>query len=830
MQIVYGVAALAVGIGLGWLGRQGGWWGCDAPGWLWSVPLLALPWTPRLNRLKPVTYPLRWPASAGFVPPRVGVRWGVWVALGLWAAVGTLRLMAAPYAGCWTSADLASWNLPAAAAFDRSAPQITVEGEVVNFPVARDRQTVVLAVTRLRRDDTWQAVAGQVRFNLQPGVRYGYGDRLQVQGRLVEPPEFADFSYRDYLARQGIHSLLHDPTVTQVWPGAGGAVWRQWIYEVRGRGLTVIERGLPEPYAALAAGILLGIDDGIPAELYARFNATGTSHVLVISGANVALIAALLLALTRRLTGRWAVMPALLGIGVYALLVGGEASVLRAAVMGGLVVVASSVGRQSTALISLAAACGAMLLINPLTLLDVGFQLSALATLGLILFSTPILRWLRARWPALQTRGAPNASLSGWLRGMVVEGGVMTLAATSLTLPLIAYHFQRVSVLGTLVNLIITPIQPLVLIAGSLAVLVGVMVGGWAAQPLLWVAWLGLVWTERWVSWAAVLPGASLDVAGYGAVALVATYGAITLVARAARGPRPKFVLPRPQLAWLATPVGLASLLVPTILVWAAALTQPDGKLHLYFLDVGQGDGILIVTPAGRQVLIDGGAQRERLLTELGAVMPWWDRSLDLVIATHPDQDHMGAHDAVAARFAVNYLVDSPALAVDPDGEAWRAAFVEQGADLVHLSQGGWIDLGSGVALWGLWPPGPPPAGATSTNEHSLVVKLVYGDFSVLLTGDAGIASEQAWLAAGAPLAATVLKVGHHGSATSTSRTLVEAVNPQFAVIQVGADNRYGHPDPTVLDVLAGRTLLRTDLHGRIHLASDGKQLWVATQ
>ncbi len=280
----------------------------------------------------------------------------------------------------------------------------------------------------------------------------------------------------------------------------------------------------------------------------------------------------------------------------------------------------------------------------------------------------------------------------------------------------------------------------------------------------------------------------------------------------------------------MATPAGLGALAIPTLLVWAALLAQPDGRLHLYFLDIGQGDGILIVTPDGRQVLIDGGAQREQLLTELGAVMPWWDRSLDVVLATHADQDHMGAHAVIAERFDVDRLVESPAMQSDVDAAAWRGAFVETGARSTVMVQDGWLDLGAGVALWLLWPPAAPREGENASNENSLVTKVVYGEFSALLTGDAGIESESVWLASGAPLAANVLKVGHHGSATSTSRALVEAVDPEIAVIQVGAENTYGHPSQTVLDVLVGRTVLRNDQDGRIHIASDGRQSWVETQ
>ncbi len=143
---------------------------------------------------------------------------------------------------------------------------------------------------------------------------------------------------------------------------------------------------------------------------------------------------------------------------------------------------------------------------------------------------------------------------------------------------------------------------------------------------------------------------------------------------------------------------------------------------------------------------------------------------------------------------------------------------------------GGWLDLGDGVALWVLWPTATGYRGDNADNENSLVTKLVYGDFSVLLTGDMGLPAEAALTAMGAPLTATVLKVGHHGSKGSSGPALLAAVDPAIAVIQVGAENTYGHPAQEVLDRLGSRTILRNDLHGRIHIYSDGQQMWVDTE
>jgi competence protein ComEC len=277
----------------------------------------------------------------------------------------------------------------------------------------------------------------------------------------------------------------------------------------------------------------------------------------------------------------------------------------------------------------------------------------------------------------------------------------------------------------------------------------------------------------------------------------------------------------------LVSPVTLLAAAVLAALVWVAALAQPDGRLHVWFLDVGQGDGILIQTPSGGQVLIDGGSSAQVLLGQLGSVMPFWDRTLDLVVLTHPDDDHMAAQVEAIGRFTVDAAWETPASAASLASSDWRSAMQAAGAQVQVQFAGGWADLGDGVALWVLGPPAQGFSGKDVDNENSLVAKLVDGDFSVLLTGDAGDAAEQALIAQGAPLPSTVLKVAHHGSKFSSGERFVAAVNPPLAVIQVGAGNDYGHPSTETLVRLQGQLVLRNDQHGRIHFWSDGQKLWI---
>jgi competence protein ComEC len=271
----------------------------------------------------------------------------------------------------------------------------------------------------------------------------------------------------------------------------------------------------------------------------------------------------------------------------------------------------------------------------------------------------------------------------------------------------------------------------------------------------------------------------------------------------------------------------VAVLAVIVALIWLAAIGLPDGRLHVYFLNVGQGDAILIVAPDGRQTLIDGGPSPAALLNELGAVMPFWDRSLDLVVLTHPDLDHMAGLSPALARYRVTHALSTPLSASAPQAAAWRDALAAAGVTPTVAVPGLRV-LSGGPTLTVLRASSSESAGfATDDNNESLVLRLDYGATSFLFTGDAEEMAERALLSTGAPLRADVLKVGHHGSNRSTSAAFLTAVAPRLAVISVGADNRFGHPHPDVLQRLAGIRVLRTDQSGRIEITSDGKALWV---
>lgn len=260
--------------------------------------------------------------------------------------------------------------------------------------------------------------------------------------------------------------------------------------------------------------------------------------------------------------------------------------------------------------------------------------------------------------------------------------------------------------------------------------------------------------------------------------------------------------------------------------VWSAVLArEPSEVLKVAFLDVGQGDAIYIEAPNGHQVLIDGGGGRA-VLEELARVMPFMDRSIDTVIATHPDLDHIGGLPDVFHRYDVGMFVESGVEDAGADNTALHQAVLNEGLVPVVLTERATLDLGSGVTLTILFP--DRPVGTVDPNVGSIVARLVYGDTSFMLTGDSPQAIEE-YLVERIPegLASTVLKLGHHGSKTATAAEFLDAVHPAYTIVSAGCDNKYGHPHAEVLERVHARSIpvLQTCESGTIVFLSDGRAL-----
>jgi len=710
------------------------------------------------------------------------------------------------------------------------------DGDAVRFralidsePDDRANSTLYrLSVREASVDGGWQPESGRVLMRTAAFPRYAYGDLLQIEAELETPPSFEDFDYRDYLLRQGISSITDYPRVERLEGGHGNRL-RAALIDLRSRLSGALSDALPEPEASLAAGVLLGARSDLPPDLRDDMNATGTSHLVAVSGQNVTILAGLLIALLAWLIGRRpAAWLALAGIAGYALLVGGQPSVVRAAVMGALYVVAIAFGRQSSAAVGLALAGAAMTAIDPQVARDVSFQLSFAATLGLITLAPPLrdrAAAALARWPAAAELPAAQAA---------IELFAVTLAAIAFTLPITAVNFHRVSLVAPVANLFAVPAFVLVAFTAAVVAVAGSIVpagGDWLA----WLAWPPAAYMVGAVRFFAALPLASVELPGIGAGHAIAYYAVLAacvwlLARRPSLEPAAQATVAPPATRPLIPAGGLALVMgLASILLWLAVTMPTEGRLSVTFLDVGQGEAILIEGPAGQRILVDGGPSDDALAPALGRHLAFYDRRIDLVVLTHPQADHLGGLPWVLGRYDVGGVLAGPVEGDSGVYREWVRALQSSAVPATDAARGRWIDLGGGARLVVIGPTAAQSA-PNELNEASLVLKLSMGDISLLLTSDIGAPSEEDLLESGADLRADVLKVGHHGSTGSSTPAFVFRVQPIVDVISVGAGNSYGHPAPEVLERLAGDLVLRTDLHGDVTLATDGEHLWLRTQ
>jgi len=385
--------------------------------------------------------------------------------------------------------------------------QVTLIGKVTAPPVKGDRVSQVrLQVQRLflKSNQEITPISGLVLLWVAKDDEYDYGDLIQAEGKLIIPFEDSEFSYKDYLARQGIFSLMLYPKVILIQKGTGNPILAM-IYSLREKAYQTLRQLFPMPEASVFAGILLGIQSDIPDFLYQAYQASGTSHVLVISGFNIAIIAALISRLFRQIFPfGWDALASVIAIGFYTVLVGAQPPVVRAAIMGVIALPAYLLGRRLIGLNVLAFTAAIMVFFSPSLILDVSFQLSFLATLGIMVFTDP----LKDLYLKFTTRFFHNDNANRWT-SWVVDYLLVTLAAQFAVFPVILSHFKYLSVVSLPANLLILPVQPAVMVLGGVALLTGLLFLP-AGQVIAKLAWLPAFYSDQMAIWLGALPFAAI--------------------------------------------------------------------------------------------------------------------------------------------------------------------------------------------------------------------------------------------------------------------------------------------------------------------------------
>ncbi|MGI9019379.1 MAG: ComEC/Rec2 family competence protein [Solirubrobacterales bacterium] len=620
------------------------------------------------------------------------------------------------------------------------------------------------------------------------------GHEVEATGTIRPPVDWEG----GYFERLGIARVLAADRIEVTGARRGGLPYL--TDRLRERAEAALGRGTPEAQAALLRGFVLGQDDRIDPATVEDYQRSGLAHLLAVSGQNVILLALLAapllalfgLALRARLAG------ILVLIALYVPMAGAGASIQRAGVMGAAGVVATLASRPASRWYALLLAAAVTLGLNPRASGDVGWQLSFAAVIGIALWAAPLRRGLGGG------RG---------LRGALVEGAAVTIAATLATAPLMAHHFERLSVAALAANLLALPAIAPVMWLGMLAAAAGQL--PWMpVEPITALAGLFAAYISQVAAWMAAPGWAQTEISAPGVHELAGVYAALAVAgwALARRGGRLRAL----RLRLPVRPRALAAALILLALAGAVRLAQAgdparEPGLVVRFLDVGQGDAILLAPRGAEPILVDAGPPGRLAadrLVELGV------ERLAAVVVTHPDADHAGGLGPVLD------VADAEAVVTGMPDPA-TAALVRAGdARVVRTEQGGAIASGP-LRLQVLWPPSglTDPAPGAETNSLSVVVLARWRDLAVLLTGDA-----EAEAISLDPGPVDVLKLAHHGSEDAGLGSLLTRAGPRLAVASVGAGNPFGHPAPGTLGALREHDVpvLRTDTSGEIVIESTG--------
>ena len=527
-----------------------------------------------------------------------------------------------------------------------------------------------------------------------------------------------------------------------------------------------------------------------------------------------------------RILGRWrGGLVAIVGIGVYTLLVGAEAAVVRAAIMGGLTVFARQIGRQQTGLNSLSIVAAVMALFDPQVIWTGSFQLSFMATLGLVLYADPMsqgfVNWASRRLPLAAAQR---------LAGPVGEYLLFTLAAQLTSLPVTMYLSRQLSVSSLLANPLILPAQPAVMILGGLATIAGLIYLP-LGQLMAYLAWPFVVYTIRMVELIADSLEGALPLRKVSLLFVLLYYLLLfgwtfidPLIQRLLAALRGSGATDSGR-NWQRALMGLLLLIpaVVNVVVWREAFNLPDGRLHMTILDVNDGsrlgDGILIQTPTGRYVLINGGPSITRLSDQLGRQLPPLNRRIDFLVVAASSKEQLAAlPDAIEGLSPQSVLWAGP-TAAEANARRLRERLNAAGVPIVAAQTGHALDLGAGARLHAL-----------AAGKRGAVFCLEWNNFRALLPIGANFEDLESLQYGRSIGPVSALLLAEHGYAPVNAPEWLSNLRPQVIVLSVSEGNSRDLPSPETIQLVQGFHLLRTDRNGWIRLSTDGKALWMEVE
>ncbi len=699
--------------------------------------------------------------------------------------------------------------------------RIYVSGWIDGEPVRQEKKTTFVVKTDLirwaGRDD---AVRRRILTTLKGKDEGDNNSRLECGTRIVAkgmlqpfpfPRNPGEFDYGRYLTLNDIQGMVtidgsQDLAITRE---SSLSNFNALVGAMQRKLYGLIDRFHSAEHASFLKGVILGYRADLSTEIKQSFMNTGTVHILAVSGSNVAVVVLIIysmfgfLRLPKKLTG----FGTIIGIVLFTFITGASPSVVRAGIMATVILLGTMFERRTDIYNSLSVAAIIILLLDTNSLFDVGFQLSFAAVLSIVYFYPILVKFISL----IPERFEEIKAIDYLFKLLAVS-----LAAQIGTLPFTAFYFGRVSLVSLVANLIVVPLSGLNVLLGIATVAVS-SISSFGASCYAALNGVAMWFLLGFVKVAGSVPYAYVETARFEPLHAMLYYGLVATLFHVANPSIVKWGI-------------AASLIVLNLLMYRAILHNHAKALSVTVIDVGQGDAILVELPNGRNILIDAGQKQFKYDAGERFILPLLKRkgigSLDAILITHSHSDHIGGIPFLVKNLPVTELMEADVKASSSLYREVKELCSEERIRIHDLQRGMRISIDSTVRLYVLHPKTTETLNK-SLNNTSVVVKLVYGKTSMLLVGDAdNEAEDQIDKCYGDFLDSDILKVGHHGSKTSSGERFVRYLSPAVSLISVGIRNKFGHPSPAIIERLTtmNSQVRRTDREGALVYESDGQQ------
>ena len=743
-----------------------------------------------------------------------------------------------------------------------SKDKITVEGIVSENPrKSSDRTELIVTARRLIKSNTNVPVEGRVLLSVAINREINYGDFIRFTTRLRVPHSFHNpggFDYEKYLRYRGVivRGFIKDPSGIVILRENQGNLFQTQLELLRRKIKKFIEDNSLSPEREIIQAMILGNQGEIPKEVMEKFNKTGTTHIIAISGFNIGIIAflsfftiRLIMKTSTYLLLRFNIVTistifGIIPVIIYTFIAGLGISVVRASIMAVTFMIAIILGKDRDLYNTLALAALIILIISPHSLYDVSFQLSFVAVWA-ILFITPSFTMMFAK-------GNPEemSKQREWIKKIFTNIFifiVVSLAATLGTLPFIVFYFNRISTIVLLSNLIVVPIMGIIAIPVCMAIILVLPISDALALVFLNISSFLVRISISIVDFFASLPGSSFFVSTPTLLEIGAYYLILIVSVKLFDFWRHKEVDHTERKSSISQKwyrISFAVLAVFFIMdtIYLYARDIHNDKMRVTFIDVGQGSSTLIALPGGKKILLDGGGSYDNIF-DIGkyVVAPflWHEkiRNIDIVVLSHPHPDHLNGLITILSNFDVKEVWTNGEKGDLETYEDFMKIMREKNITHRLVSEKSGVTLINGTTLSVFNPVNPIdlknnlPRKFDRTNNDSLVIKLSYGKVSFLFPGDISEPSEARLVKSGQDIKSQIMLVPHHGGFTSSTLTFLHKVDPEYAIVSCGSDNVFNDPHPDVLERFSrlGTRILRTDINGAINITTDGTNITYTT-